>query len=80
MVKLTDMGAQFRLLREDESFPVKEGENIRFWVRTPYGKSVCKGRIVWSNKIEGFPCFSTEFTWLPGDEKAPLLSLMDSSF
>jgi hypothetical protein len=80
MTNLNDLGAMFRLFKQDDSFIMVEGEKYEFEVQTPYGKTSFQGRIVWSNIIDGFKCWGIEFTRLSKDEKDPLMSFIDSPF
>ena len=80
MMNLNDLGAMFRVLKEDDSFTLVEGQEHEYNIQTPYGKSICRGRITWSKIINSSLCWGIEFTHLSEDAKDPLLCLMDSPF
>jgi hypothetical protein len=80
MLDLTQQGARFRLNECTQKCALEAGSEMTFEITTPYGKSMCAGRIAWTKHSEEFFEWGFEFTKVSSDEKDPLRSLMDSEF
>ena len=56
------------------------GEEITLDMNTPFGQSVCSGRIVWTNRVGAFYIWGLEYTQIADDPQDPLQKLIEESF
>jgi hypothetical protein len=80
MLDLSHRGARFRLDECTRKCALESGLEMTIEIITPYGKSMCTGRIAWTKHIDEFFEWGFEFSRLSSDEKDPLRSLMESEF
>ena len=80
MVDVSALGAGFRLDSARDDLALKSGDVLGMVVRTAYGPSDCRGRVVWARRTDDAYTWGVEFTELSKDQKDPLRCLMDSSF
>jgi len=73
-------GAGFRLEVSPEEPDLRIGDEVSFTVNTPYGKTECSGRIVWTSKVGAFYIWGVEFTRISDNPEDPIRQLIDSSF
>jgi hypothetical protein len=80
MLDLSEKGARFRLNENGVQCNLDKGEEIAYEVNTPYGISLCKGKVAWTSDHDGVFEWGIEFTGMSGSTEDPLRSLMDSEF
>jgi len=71
-------GAGFRLEVSLDEPDLKPGDEIDFFLSTPYGNANCTGRIVWIDQISALFAWGIEFTTLSNQTKALIQKLIDS--
>ncbi|MFW5774749.1 MAG: PilZ domain-containing protein [Chitinivibrionales bacterium] len=79
MEDLSTDGARFRS-QDPQPFLIQVRDELTFRVRTPYGESVCRGIVEWSecHQIQRECGFGILFTHLSRDPADPLRALIDS--
>ncbi len=77
MVDLSESGAQFQLDTGSHKISLVSDEELEFSIKTPYGHSTCKGKVVWVDR-SFYLTWGIKFTELSPDKNDPLKSLMDS--
>lgn len=75
MMNLSEDGAMFRMNTD-----IEVGKEIQISIKTPYGKSECKGKVIWTKLIGEFYQTGIEFTELSKDYKDSLICFIDSPF
>ncbi|MBD3347327.1 MAG: hypothetical protein GF401_19905 [Chitinivibrionales bacterium] len=80
MRDVSELGAGFKLDGPHEGLELEPGSEVAFAVRTPYGESQCKGKIVWSREEDDSYIWGMQFTELSQDEQDPLRSYIISPF
>ncbi|MBD3421172.1 MAG: hypothetical protein GF398_13735 [Chitinivibrionales bacterium] len=80
MRDVSELGAGFKIEHSDEELVLEPNDEVAFNIKTPYGDSQCKGRIVWSRHFDETYSWGVQFTEISQDEKDPLRCLMDSPF
>jgi len=80
MQNVAELGAGFRVESAADDPQLEKGDEVDFEIRTPYGPSVCTGKIIWTKKIGEYYTWGIEFTKLSEDNKDPLRCLIDSPF
>jgi hypothetical protein len=80
MLDLSEKGARFRLNENAGVCSFEKNEEIAFEISTPYGLSLCRGKVAWTTQQDEFFEWGIEFTGLSEKAKDPLRCLMDSEF
>jgi len=80
MTNLSENGAGFQNEKFDRDIVLRTGEVLQFEVRTPYGLSLCTGRIAWTGMTDGRLNWGVAFVKLSSNPADPLRSLMNSVF
>ncbi len=80
MINVSKLGAGFRIDSVCDQLRLNKDDKLELTIRTPYGPSEAKGRVVWFRIDEENCTWGLEFTEVSQDEKDPLICLMDSSF
>lgn len=78
MIDLSEQGAQFRLGSTDDAIPLSIGDEIDLDIKTPFGHSLVKGKVMWVDRSFYFS-WGVKFLNLSTNADEPLRSLMDSS-
>lgn len=77
MVDLSESGAQFQLDAGSNKINLVVDDELEFSIKTPYGHTSCKGKIVWVDR-SFYLTWGVKFTEVSKDKNDPLKSLMDS--
>lgn len=80
MVDLSEQGARFSLNETTKRCDLAKDETLTCEINTPYGISLCSGRVAWTSETGDVYEWGMEFTGLSPDEKDPIRCLMDSAF
>ena len=59
---------------------LKRGEELDYRLHTPYGDTVCSGRVIWVRKIDDLWCWGVTFTRVSDQPGDPLRALIEASF
>lgn len=80
MMDLSKSGAGLRCKDPKVLPPINSDEEIQFTFNTPYGESVCTGKIIWIKEVDDFLYWGIQFVKLSENKKDPLRCLIDLSF
>jgi len=80
MTDLSEAGARFRLQEPGRRCALKRGEELDYRLHTPYGDTVCSGRVIWVRKIDDLWCWGVTFTRVSDQPGDPLRALIEASF
>jgi len=80
MVDLSEHGAQFTMEKAADHAEYGVGNELTLLITTPYGRSQCSGKVIWTRHHEEYYSWGVEFTMLSEDPKDPLRCLMESPF
>jgi hypothetical protein len=80
MIDLSEHGARFIMEKPSDHTEFNMGDDLALSVITPYGKSQCMGRVVWSSHREEYYTWGIEFTRLSENPRDPLRCLIESPF
>ena len=80
MVDSSRKGAQFGMTGSKGTFPLKQGDEVEYLIRTPYGESHLKGVVKWV-ELSGTLCqWGVQFSSLLNDESDPVVAYLLSPF
>ena len=77
LIDISEGGAKIRLHHGDNAELISHDE-YNLGIKTPYGASTCKVKLLWAEKHEDGDRIGVEFLDLDKDEKNPIRCLIDS--
>ncbi len=80
MVDSSRSGAQFGMSCAGEEFPMKKGQEAEYHIKTPYGESLVKGVVRWTETSSNHCQWGIQFTSLSTDESDPVVAYLMSPF
>jgi c-di-GMP-binding flagellar brake protein YcgR len=79
LVDLSPGGAKLRAHDGEKGPQAQEGAEVVLDIKTPYGASSCKARVLWREEHEDGYRWGVEFTELPSDKGDPINCLIESA-
>ncbi len=80
LVDLSTEGAKLRSSEPAAAESIASHDEIEMDVKTPYGPSSCKARVLWKERLDDGMRWGLKFTELPEDHDDPIHCLIESAF